>query len=1006
MGQDAAKARQHLREAASRGGEICRSYEVCIDAIATEFGVAKLRDFAPGELVGFLDALIERQAELPDFLSLWAQRQELVEAGLGEVLDRADAASLLPSLVPGLFDTLVAEARAEQARKELSVLRREDGAKLEARRRIFADRDRLKIQRDRTATRSSLLENMPLSGTNVGARKIWTEMALLRNEFPKQRKFTPLRGLLSRAGRSIQALKPCFMMSPLSLAKFSPPKDLIFDLVIIDEASQMKPEDALGGMLRTKQIVVVGDSKQLPPTDFFTRSASSNWETDDDSQDIEDESILEGCQKVFREVRSLKWHYRSRCESLIAFSNQEFYRNSLITFPMARPASFSVDLVKVGGFYQARRNVAEAGVVAEQAIGFMRRFAEHDEETIPTLGLVTINVEQRDVLYEELRRLSAGDDLVDRYREKVDKKGEPVFVKNLENVQGDERDFIFISLTYGREPGATAVKQRFGPITGKQGHRRLNVLFTRARNQVCLFSSFGSQDVLPSETSSDGVHILKRYLEYAERGGRAPVDEIGSEPESDFEVEVGGRLRAKGYAVDYQVGVSGYRIDIGIRHPDDPGVFLAGIECDGARYHSIKSARDRDRLREEVLRGLGWEILRVWSTDWFDDPGLETEKLTRKLHQLRSRPLRSHSEFWVGIRDPGTTEDIKEATPSADSLAEDSFTAAEVTDRGEPRALGLAEVDDRLPVAEVGPLTERQAYKALEKFREIVIKEQMADWEPHRSILREGLIETFVRQRLRDPADWFLKVPQFQRSGTNPIEKQHFLSQICEIVDRIVDEDHENVGKRSGQAELVLVQQVPRERQPEQGVTNEITQDNSRAVSPVCGYGAADFAELDLVVRADLFYEQSYAPVLRRMVAHVIVVESPIYEDLLVARIARAHRFQRSGGSIRGLVLSAVEKDCPRTREGGRVVLWQAGARTDLPVPYRHASNEVRAHTDIPIAELASLALPFVRLRMDDEVVLRKLAETFVLDRLREATRARFQEAVALARSSLLARPK
>jgi very-short-patch-repair endonuclease len=410
-----------------------------------------------------------------------------------------------------------------------------------------------------------------------------------------------------------------------------------FDIVIIDEASQMKPEDALGGLLRAKQIVVVGDPKQLPPTDFFNRLDGSGGASDDEEyEDIADESILEACQKVFRQVRRLKWHYRSRCESLIAFSNRKFYDNSLITFPMACPDSFSVDLIRVDGIYQGRQNVAEALRVAEEAIAFMRHYASYAEEMLPTIGIAAVNIEQRDLIREELRRLSSGDDLVDEFQAKATKKGEPLFIKNLENIQGDERDFILISMTYGREPGATALKQRFGPINGKQGHRRLNVLFSRARQRIGLFTSFGSTDVKPAEKSHEGVRVLQDYLEYAEKRGRSPVDKLGVEVDSDFEAEVADRLRGRGYEVDYQIGVSGFRIDLGVRNPDRREVFLAGIECDGAQYHSSKSARDRDRLREEILSGLGWNILRVWSTDWFDNPDEETRKLVLKLEKLKA----------------------------------------------------------------------------------------------------------------------------------------------------------------------------------------------------------------------------------------------------------------------------------------------------------------------------------------------------------------------------------
>ena len=279
---------------------------------------------------------------------------------------------------------------------------------------------------------------------------------------------SPRSGGYSRGGRAIQDLKPCFMMSPLSLAKFLP-RTMTFDLLVIDEASQMKPEDALGGMLRAKQIVVVGDPKQLPPTDFFNRSSeTSPADTDDDFEDVDDESILEGCEKAFREVRRLKWHYRSKCESLIAFSNVEFYDNGLITFPTAKPGSFSVDLIRVDGDYRARRNPAEASRVAQEAIRFMRHFADHEPEEIPTLGIVSVNIDQRDLIREELRRLSADDELVKLYREKTDNKGEDVFVKNLENVQGDERDFMFISLTRGRAAGATVMKSSLARSTASR----------------------------------------------------------------------------------------------------------------------------------------------------------------------------------------------------------------------------------------------------------------------------------------------------------------------------------------------------------------------------------------------------------------------------------------------------------------------------------------------------------------------------------------------------------
>jgi Protein of unknown function (DUF4011)/REase_MTES_1575/AAA domain len=773
----------------------------------TEFGAQGICDLPPDDLVRLIDDLSTRGHELAEFIPLRRMRRKLDADGLSEFLAACDRHSVEPDRIPVLFEAIVAERRAAVARRAEG-LAANNGALLEARRRAFAERDRAKIETDRAVVRAKLLVAVPPIGAQDGPRKTWTEMRLLGNEFSKVKRFTPVRQLLGRAGRAIQTLKPCFMMSPLSLAKFAVAGNLEFDLLVIDEASQMRPEDALGGMLRTRQIVVVGDPKQLPPTDFFARAETSvgTQDDDDDDDDIDAESILEACEKTFRERRRLKWHYRSRCESLIAFSNREFYDGSLITFPIARPGAFSIELVRVDGTYRARRNPTEAAVVAEEAIAFMRHFAEAPEEDLPTLGIVAVNVEQRDFIQEELRRLWTDDELVDLYREKAEAKGEPLFVKNLENVQGDERDHIFISMTYGRKHGEPTLAQYFGPITRKQGHRRLNVLFTRARTRVGLFTSFGSADVRPTETSSDGVKALKAYLEYAETKGRALAHAVGGEPDGDFEVEVADRLRSKGYKVDLQVGVSrkeergqNFRIDLGVRHPEHPERFLAGIECDGAAYHSSKSARDRDRLREEVLNSLGWELVRVWSTDWFDNPALETEKLVRKLEELRLRPPSAFASYRP-LRDLDASTSAAEGDEGLNK--DDDATVAQATQedrtqvgtdaqerlcpvdqedvpKPEPKAAGA-----ELP-SENGSLTPTEAMSALEAFREQVIRPAFPEWDARRSILRPAMIETFVQQRVVDPDEWHNRIPQYLRIGTNAAEKNRFLDEICAIIERI-----------------------------------------------------------------------------------------------------------------------------------------------------------------------------------------------------------------------------
>jgi very-short-patch-repair endonuclease/RecA/RadA recombinase len=1006
ISRNATEERGRLNEAAKHGARLLEEYTNLMAQAATEFGMTSLAALAPLELVNRAQSLIGHADELSDFLAISRHRTKLVEAGLGSLLDRADEMKLHPERLPSLLETIIVHRRASRICSS-PMFAKNSGPIIDARRRQFADRDRRKIENDRAFVRAKLIQNQPLPGSNYGPRKKWTEMALLRNEFSKQRRFAPVRSLLTQGGRSIQALKPCFMMSPLSLAKFVGANTLQFDLLVIDEASQMKPEEAIGGMLRAQQIVVVGDQKQLPPTDFFNRSSEASL--DDDFEDIDDESILEGCQKTFREIRRLKWHYRSRCESLIRFSNENFYKDSpLITFPAAKPGSFSIDLVRVDGIYHGRRNPAEASRIAEEAVTFMRHYADMDEENIPSIGIVAVNIDQRDLIQEELRRLSADDALVDEYREKVATKGEPVFVKNLENVQGDERDFIFISLTYGREPGATAMKQRFGPINGKQGHRRLNVLFTRARMRIGLFTSFGSIDVTPTGTSAEGVHVLKRYLEYAEGRGRAAVEGIGTEADSDFEIEVADRLRARKYAVELQVGVSGFRIDLGVRHPDYPERFLAGVECDGARYHECKSARDRDRLREEVLRGLGWEIVRVWSTDWFDNPARETDKLVKKLEELRLNPRDAYEDYpsIIPVFPSRSMESIAGQNLELEQAcqADPPETVAAIL---EPSLENVSEpsatAGPALPVLDDNePLTKAQGIQALIEFRENVIHAEIPNWEAHRSILRDAMIEAFVSKHFADPDEWFTKVPIFLRQGTNPIEKNKYLERICEIVSRIDAATHS--GASSSEADDFRLTSPEREMgvvqtRPPLGADTKSSKPRVLETASTRQYVVTDFSATGLRPDPSRFYDGGYRTILRQMIALVIATEAPIYEDVLVDRIARAHGFQRSGNNIFQTVTGIIGGEFTRSKDEDRAVIWAKGMQTNKPAPYRECSHGIRSHADIPIAELASIAAPFVRLRMSNEDVLRRMADHFQLGRLREGTRRRFEEALKLTRS-------
>jgi len=446
-----------------------------------------------------------------------------------------------------------------------------------------------------------------------------SELGLLRHQMQLQRPSQSIREMISRMPQSFPKLAPCMLMSPLSVAQYLPVNHPLFDVVIFDEASQITTWDAVGAIARARQTIIVGDPKQLPPTNFFGRAEDDGEGIAEHEKDLE--SILDEAQAAGIPVRELKWHYRSRSESLIAFSNHHYYRNRLITFPSPKVEDRAVHLRKVpSGVYdrgKSRTNRIEADAVVAEAVLRMKRWLELLEKERPTLGIITFNAQQQSLILDLLDQARRDDAELEWYFS--DQRVEPTIVKNLENVQGDERDVIFFSITFAKD-AAGKMMMDFGALNRDGGERRLNVAVTRARQELVVFSGLTTDQIDLNRTKARGVHDLKTFLDYAERGAIAlPATEEGSvgTHESPFEEAVAACLTARGWSIVPQVGVSGYRIDLGVRHPDLPGAYLAGVECDGATYHSAATARDRDKVREQVLKGLGWNIVRVWSTDWW-----------------------------------------------------------------------------------------------------------------------------------------------------------------------------------------------------------------------------------------------------------------------------------------------------------------------------------------------------------------------------------------------------
>ncbi len=483
------------------------------------------------------------------------------------------------------------------------------------------------------------LDKRFLTSTQIDlACKVWQKMPninqpgeidVLRTEINKRRRHISIRQLISKAGRAIQDIKPIFMMSPMSIANFLAPGSIRFDVVIFDEASQVKSVDAFGAILRGQQVIVVGDTRQMPPTDFFSQGIENE---DENSVTADIESILSLFKAKGAQERDLSWHYRSRHESLIAVSNIEFYDQRLIVFPASgmNPLATGLqfhhipDAVYDRG--RTRTNRKEAIAVAKAV------FAHAAKHPNLSLGVVAFSMAQRDLIEIEIELARRDNPELEHFF--GGDKPEPFFIKNLENVQGDERDVIFISIGYGRNETGR-IDKSFGPLNRQGGERRLNVLISRAKSAMHVFSNFRGQELDLDTNASHGVRALKHFLTYAETGELNIPIETGKSTESPFEDEVIFALKERGYEIEPQVGTAGYFIDIGVKDPDLPGRYILAIECDGASYHSARSARDRDRLRQEVLQGLGWRFHRIWSTDWFRNPAKEVEKAIKAIEDAR-----------------------------------------------------------------------------------------------------------------------------------------------------------------------------------------------------------------------------------------------------------------------------------------------------------------------------------------------------------------------------------
>lgn len=835
------------------------------DAAAARFAALAGADaHAPLDaLRGQAAGVMRHGRRLRDWTGWRRVRDDAVAAGLMPLIEALEAGGVAPGDAARLFEVAYAHWFAWTRIDEEPMLRRfAPGEQADRIARFQALDDRMGALTSRyvRARLCGLIPDKAVVGKKDG-------YGVLKHQLQLQRAHKPIRQLATEMGEAFTRLAPCMLMSPLSIAQYLPADQALFDLVIFDEASQITPWDAVGAMARGRQCVIAGDPRQMPPSNDFQRGAGAT--SDDDETEPDLASILEECLAAGVPQHSLDWHYRSRHESLIAFSNHRYYDSRLVTFPAPETRPSAVTWQRVPGVWArgaGRINEVEARAIVADAVRRLRdpSFVNVRGEPL-TLGIITMNIEQMRLVEDLLDAARRAHPEIEPHF--AEGRLEPVVVRNLETAQGDERDVILLGVGFGpTEPGGQTMSMSFGKLNGQGGWRRLNVAVTRARAEMRVFTSFDPGMIDLTRTSSDAVRDLKQFVEYAERGPRAIAEadrgSLGG-ADSPFEEAVAAELRRRGWQVVPQVGVSKFRIDLGVVHPDRPGDYLLGIECDGATYHSAATARDRDKVRQAILESLGWRLLRIWSTDWWANRARAADKLQAAMEAM--------------------LESDRAARAAAPAPAPPTPAAVE------PAPVEVAEdrIDPTAPAR---------------------IEETVARAAP-------AHVTTVQAPPDGRPSDLF--------GGPEPA--------------------------------------------PDDGL-----------------YRPTDFTPLKDQIRADLFAEADYRATLRRLIAHVVRHESPIAEQLLVQRIARAHGFQRAGNRIHDRIVRIARHHHHRCGDG---FIWADQAQP------AHWSRARRPAADAFVRQIEDIAPAELRAAASTDPV--EIARLFGIRRLSAAARARIDRAVA-----------
>lgn len=591
------------------------------------------KNMSVSNLCTHLTGCLTRFAEYDTMVEYQVCAEHCREDGLNDFIRRAYQIRRQPGILNKLFEKAFLTAWIDMISENQESISAFSSRIQENKINTFStlDKKQLEIARERVLTTS--YGRMP----SRSAGKVVGEMGILLREISKSRNAMTIRQLFNNIPHLLLTLKPCLMMSPLSVAYFLKADLYCFDMVIFDEASQIFPENAIGAILRGRQVIISGDSKQMPPTSFFQTALGSQEEDEEDDIAANSDSILEEAENVLPNL-SLTWHYRSRNESLITFSNRNMYSGSLVTFPNNAPngtdSGVEYEYVE-NAVYENRCNDAEAFRCVQLTI---EHFRAHPDRS---LGIIAFSISQEDRIERAFNDYRSSHP---QYEEFFSANREnPFFIKNLENVQGDERDTILLSVGYGKNAQGI-LRYNFGPLGMQGGERRLNVAITRAKHNIKLVTSLRPDDFDKSRTENNaGAKLLYDYIVYAIYGPNVGTRTVVQQSSDGFKQYLCNVLREAGYRTAMNIGNSGYRVEIAVEDPNHSGSYVIGIETDGRAYYQARTVRDRECLRPDMLQSMGWSMYRAWSTQWIRDPETEKKKLLEFIEQKIELALEVHN---------------------------------------------------------------------------------------------------------------------------------------------------------------------------------------------------------------------------------------------------------------------------------------------------------------------------------------------------------------------------